>query len=68
MNSERGIETRNGKHAETFDNAEICRRHDFYSQRTDKHHKKGNRGADTIGTAIFILCARDYDNRKRRDR
>ena len=68
MNTERGIEARRSKHAETFHNAEIFWRHDFHSERPDKHHKKGNRGADTIGTAIFILCARDYDNRKRRDR
>ena len=68
MNTESHIEARSRKYAETFYDSEIRRRHDFHSERADKHHRKGNRGAYSVRTAIFIFRARDYDNRKRRDR
>ena len=56
MNTESHIEARSRKYAETFYNAEIRRRHDFHSERADKHHRNGNRGAYSVRTATLFFA------------
>ena len=65
MNSESGVEARCGKHAETFDHAEIFGRDNFHAHRTDEHHAESNACAYAVRTAILVFypCRDDHGQR-----
>ena len=65
VDTQRRVEARSRKHAETLDHAEICGRDDVHPHCTHKHHGQCDSGAHTVETAAFALGSCDDDDHQR---